>query len=82
MSSIQEPLQDESNNISSSFYQNNRFSSSFSQETRDNATVTVLVGSTLIDGTGDPAKQNAVIIIRGNEIVAVTNQTDYHDKYY
>src|ERR687894_532552 len=82
-SSIQEPLQRESNNISASFSRNNvRFSSSFSQETRDNTTVLVLVGSTLIDGTGDPAKQNAVIIIRGNEIVAVTNQTDYHDKYY
>lgn len=82
-SSIQEPLQRESNNISASFSQNNlRFSSSFSQETRDNATVLVLVGSTLIDGTGDPAKKNAVIIIRGNEIVALTNQTDYYDKYY
>jgi imidazolonepropionase-like amidohydrolase len=81
--SIQEPLQRESNNVSSPFSQNNlRFLSSFSQETRDNATVLVLVGSTLIDGTGDPPKQNAVIIIRGNEIAAVTNQTDYHDKYY
>jgi imidazolonepropionase-like amidohydrolase len=47
-----------------------------------NDTVTVLVGPTLIDGTGEPPKQNAVIIISGNEIVAVTNQTEYHSKYY
>jgi imidazolonepropionase-like amidohydrolase len=40
------------------------------------------MGPTLIDGTGEPPIQNAVIIISGNEIVAVTNQTEYHTKYY
>jgi imidazolonepropionase-like amidohydrolase len=45
-------------------------------------TVTVLVGPTLIDGTGEPPKRNAVIIVSGNEIVTVTNQTEYYSKYY
>src|ERR671914_105109 len=56
--------------------------SSLSLDIMNNDTISVLVGPTLIDGTGDPPKPNAVIIIRGNEIVAVINQTDYHDKYY
>jgi imidazolonepropionase-like amidohydrolase len=47
-----------------------------------NDTVTVLVGPTLIDGTGKPPKRNAVIIVSGNEIVTVTNQTEYYSKYY
>lgn len=47
-----------------------------------NDTVTVLVGPTLIDGTGEPPKRNAVIIVSGNEIVTVTNQTEYYSKYY
>ena len=47
-----------------------------------NDTVTVLVGPTLIDGTGEPPKGNAVIIVSGNEIVTVTNQTEYYSKYY
>jgi imidazolonepropionase-like amidohydrolase len=48
----------------------------------NNDTISVLLGPTLIDGTGDPPKQNAVIIINGNKIVAVTNETEYHDRYY
>src|ERR687895_2703245 len=86
VSSILDAWQRESNNIiiASSFSQNSSTISSPSslfQEVRGNDTVTVLEGPTLIDGTGDPPKQNAVIIIRGNKIVAVTNQTDYYDKY-
>ncbi|MDF2727503.1 MAG: dihydroorotase, partial [Nitrososphaera sp.] len=34
------------------------------------------------DGTGGPPKPNAVIIINGNKIVAVTNETEYYDQYY
>jgi imidazolonepropionase-like amidohydrolase len=41
-----------------------------------------LAGPTLIDGTGDPPKPNAVIIINGNKIVAVINETGYRDQYY
>jgi imidazolonepropionase-like amidohydrolase len=48
----------------------------------NNDTISVLVGPTLIDGTGDPPKPNAVIIINGNKIVAVTNETQYRDQYY
>src|SRR5918992_13965 len=86
VSSMLDAWQRESNNIiiASSFSQNSSTISSPSslfQEVRGNDTVTVLEGPTLIDGTGDPPKQNAVIIIRGNKIVAVTNQTDYYDKY-
>jgi imidazolonepropionase-like amidohydrolase len=43
---------------------------------------TILVGPTLIDGTGDPPKSNSVIIINGDRIVAVTNETEYYDQYY
>jgi imidazolonepropionase-like amidohydrolase len=86
VSSIQYSWQHESNNIiiASSFSQNSSTISSPSslfQEVRGNDTVTVLAGPTLIDGTGDPPKQNAVIIIRGNKIVSVTNQSDYYGKY-
>ena len=56
--------------------------SSSSLDTTNNDTLLVLVGPTLIDGTGDPPKANAVIIINGNKIVAVTNETEYHDQYY
>ena len=88
VSSIQEPSQQESsNNITScSLSQNSSIfsssSSSLSQEIMCNDTVTVLVGPTLIDGTGEPPKRNAVIIVSGNEIVTVTNQTEYYSKYY
>ncbi|HET6779757.1 MAG TPA: amidohydrolase family protein, partial [Nitrososphaera sp.] len=57
-------------------------SSSLSLDTTNNDTILVLVGPTLIDGTGDPPKPNAVIITNGNRIVAVTNETEYHDQYY
>jgi Amidohydrolase family len=53
-----------------------------SSSTTNNDTILALVGPTLIDGTGDPPKPNAVIIINGNRIVAVTNETEYHDHYY
>ena len=88
VSSIQEPSrQESSNNITScSLSQNSSTlsssSSSLSQEIMCNDTVTVLVGPTLIDGTGEPPKRNAVIIVSGNEIVTVTNQTEYYSKYY
>src|SRR5919109_78862 len=61
---------------------NSTSSSSLSLDTTNNDTLLVLVGPTLIDGTGDPPKANAVIIINGNKIVAVINETEYHDQYY
>ncbi|MDQ3848105.1 MAG: amidohydrolase family protein, partial [Thermoproteota archaeon] len=53
-----------------------------SLDTMNNDTISVLAGPTLIDGTGDPPKSNAVIIINGNKIVAVINETEYRDQYY
>ncbi|HEY6757000.1 MAG TPA: amidohydrolase family protein [Nitrososphaera sp.] len=53
-----------------------------SLDTIKNDTVSVLVGPTLIDGTGDQPKPNAVIIINGNRIVAITNEIEFHDQYY
>jgi imidazolonepropionase-like amidohydrolase len=67
---------------SASLSQNKSSLSPLSLDTMNNDTVSVLVGPTLIDGTGDPPKPNAVIIINGNKIVAVTNETGYHDHYY
>ena len=83
-SSLQEPSYYESNTIiaSPSTSQNNSSLSSLSVDTMNNDTISVLVGPTLIDGTGDPPKPNAVIIINGNKIVAVTNETEYPDQYY
>src|ERR671910_3778253 len=87
-SSLQESSHYESqNNIVSPFIsQNGSSSSSLSSLLLDsmnnNDTISVLLGPTLIDGTGDPPKQNAVIIINGNKIVAVTNETEYPDQYY
>jgi imidazolonepropionase-like amidohydrolase len=85
-SSLQEPSHHESqsNIVSPSISQSNSSSlSSLSLDTmNNNDTLLVLVGPTLIDGTGDPPKPNAAIIINGNKIVAVTNETEYHDKYY
>jgi imidazolonepropionase-like amidohydrolase len=76
----------QSNIVSSSISPNDSSSavlSSLSLDTmNNNDTISVLLGPTLIDGTGDPPKQNAVIIINGNKIVAVTNETEYHDRYY
>jgi imidazolonepropionase-like amidohydrolase len=84
-SSVQEPshYESHSNIASPSISRNNSSSlSSLSLNTMNNDTISVLVGPTLIDGTGDPPKPNAVIIINGNKIVAVTNETEYHDQYY
>jgi imidazolonepropionase-like amidohydrolase len=77
----QRPLHNESNSIiiSSSTSQNK---SSLSLDTIKNDKILVLVGPTLIDGTGDQPKPNAVIIISGNRIVAITNETEFHDQYY
>src|ERR671915_7606 len=82
--SLQEPSYYESNTIiaSASISENNSSLSSLSVDTMNNDTVSVLVGPTLIDGTGDPPKPNAVIVINGNKIVAVTNETEYSDQYY
>jgi imidazolonepropionase-like amidohydrolase len=81
---LQEPSYYESNNIiiSPSISQNYSSLSSLSLDTINNDTLLVLVGATLIDGTGDPPKPNAVMIINGNKIVVVTNETEYHDQYY
>src|ERR671910_1015573 len=83
-SSLQQPSYYESNTIiaSPSTSQNNSSLSSLSVDTMNNDTISVLVGPTLIDGTGDPPKPNAVIIINGNKIVAVTHETKYPDQYY
>jgi imidazolonepropionase-like amidohydrolase len=85
VSSLQVPSSYESrSNIasSSSVSQNDSSLSLLSLDSTNNDTISVLVGPTLIDGTGDLPKQNAVIIINGNRIVAVTNETEYHDRYY
>ena len=84
-SSLQEPSHHESqsNIVSTSISPNNSSLSSLPLDTmNNNDTISVLVGSTLIDGTGDPPKPNAVIILNGNKIVAVTNETEYRDQYY
>jgi imidazolonepropionase-like amidohydrolase len=62
-----------------------RIKTSFSSsplDTMKNDTISVLAGPTLIDGTGNPPKPNAVIIINGSKIVAVTNETEYRNQYY
>jgi imidazolonepropionase-like amidohydrolase len=86
-SSLQEPSHygSQSNVISPSIPPNGSSSSLSSlllDSMNNNDTISVLVGPTLIDGTGDPPKPNAVIIINGNKIVAVTNETQYRDQYY
>jgi imidazolonepropionase-like amidohydrolase len=81
---LQESLQHQSNStiISSSFSQNNSSLSSLPKDTVNNDTISVLMGPTLIDGTGEPPKPNAVIIIKGNKIAAVTNETEYREQHY
>jgi imidazolonepropionase-like amidohydrolase len=83
---LQEPsrYESQSNIISPSISQNDSSSlSSMPIDTmNNNDTISVLAGPTLIDGTGDPPKPNAVIIINGDKIVAVTNETEYYDQYY
>jgi imidazolonepropionase-like amidohydrolase len=78
--SLQQPSYYASDSIIVSSMPNSTSSSSLN--TTNNDTILVLAGPTLIDGTGDPPKPNAVIIINGNRIVAVTNETEYHDHYY
>ena len=85
-SSLQEPSRYESqgriaSHFISQYGSSSSLLSSLSLDTMNN-TITVLVGPTLIDGTGDPPKPNAVIIINGNKIFAVTNETEYYDQYY
>src|ERR671914_757618 len=81
---LQEPSYYESNTTitSPSISQNKSSLSSLPLDTMNNDTISVLVGATLIDGTGDPPKPNAVIIINGNKIVVVTNETEYHEQYF
>lgn len=58
---------------------------SLSSPRSDNAAsigVLLLHGATIIDGTGNPPKADADIIISGNKIVAVTNQSGYLDNLY
>jgi imidazolonepropionase-like amidohydrolase len=85
-SSLQElsHYESQSNIVSHSISQSNSSSLSLlSLHTmNNNDTISVLAGPTLIDGTGQPPKPNAVIIINGDKIVAVTNETEYHDQYY
>jgi imidazolonepropionase-like amidohydrolase len=88
-SSLQEEpshYESQSNIIFPSISENGSSSSLLSSLSLDtmnnNDTISVLLGPTLIDGTGDQPKPNAVIIINGNKIVAVTNETEYHDQYY
>lgn len=49
----------------------------------DNGTeVYVLHGATLIDGTGSPPKSDTIVIINGNKIIAVTNQSENPNHYF
>src|SRR5215210_2743180 len=79
---IQRPSYNEFNSIiiSSSTSQNKSLMSL--NTLKNNDTILALVGPTLIDGTGEPPKPHAVIIINCNRIVAITNETEYHDHYY
>jgi imidazolonepropionase-like amidohydrolase len=52
-----------------------------SLNTTNSDTELILVGATLIDGTGDQPKPNSVIILNGSRIAAVTNETEYRDHY-
>ncbi|MFL6513199.1 MAG: amidohydrolase family protein [Nitrososphaera sp.] len=92
LSPSQEAMQHKSISISSFFSSSPSFSPqkdpsslpllSLSQDRMNKDIVSVLIGPTLIDGTSDPPKSNAVIITNGNKIVAVTNETEFHDGYY
>jgi imidazolonepropionase-like amidohydrolase len=53
-----------------------------SLSTDNGSEVFVLHGATLIDGTGSPPKSDAVVIINGNKIIAVTNQSEYLNHYF
>lgn len=49
--------------------------------TDNGSEVFVLHGATLIDGTGSAPKSDAVVIVNGNKIIAVTNQSEYLNHY-
>lgn len=53
-----------------------------SPSTDKRSEVLVLQGATVIDGTGGPPRSKATIIISGNKIIEVTNQTNYLDNLY
>jgi imidazolonepropionase-like amidohydrolase len=53
-----------------------------SLSTDNRSEVLVLHGATLIDGTGSPPRSDAVVIINGNKIIAVTNQSEYLNHYF
>jgi hypothetical protein len=44
--------------------------------------VFVLLGGTLIDGTGSPPKSDALVIINGNNTIVATNQSEYLNHYF
>ena len=53
-----------------------------SLSTDNGSEVFVLHGATLIDGTGSAPKNDAVVIVNGNKIIAVTNQSEYLNHYF
>jgi imidazolonepropionase-like amidohydrolase len=50
--------------------------------TDNGSEIFVLHGATLIDGTGSAPKSDSVIIINGNKIIAVTNQSENFNHYF
>lgn len=50
--------------------------------TDNGSEIFVLHGATLIDGTGSAPKTDSVIIINGNKIIAVTNQSENLNHYF
>lgn len=53
-----------------------------SLSTDHDSEIFVLHGATLIDGTGSAPKSDSVVIINGNKIIAVTNQSENLDQYF
>lgn len=50
--------------------------------TDNDSEIFVLHGATLIDGTGSAPKSDSVVIINGNKIIAVTNQSENLNHYF
>ncbi|RPJ25472.1 MAG: hypothetical protein EHM25_13390, partial [Nitrosopumilales archaeon] len=50
--------------------------------TDNGSEIFVLHGGTLIDGTGSAPKSDSVVIINGNKIIAVTNQSENLNHYF
>ena len=50
--------------------------------TDNGSEIFVLHGATLIDGTGSAPKSDSVVIINGNKIIAVTNQSENLNHYF